>query len=40
MGAFENNMNIHVGFVNSKPLSIDTKEDLKILKELMKYEQK
>ena len=40
MRAFENNMNIHVGFVNSKPLSIDTKEDLKILKELMKYEQK
>ena len=36
MRAFENNMKIHVGFVNSKPLSVDTEEDLKNIKELMK----
>ena len=29
MRAFENNMRIHVGLVNSKPLSVDTEEDLK-----------
>ncbi len=36
MRAFENNMRIHVGLVNSKPLSVDTEEDLKKIKELMK----
>ena len=36
MRAFENNMKIHVGFVSSKPLSVDTEEDLKNIKELMK----
>ena len=36
MRALENNMRIHVGLVNSKPLSVDTKEDLEKVKELMK----
>ena len=40
MRAFENNMNIHVGLVNSKPLSVDTEEDLKKIKELMKQNEK
>ena len=33
-------MNIHVGLVNSKPLSVDTEEDLKKIKELMKQNEK
>ena len=36
MRAFENNMKIKVGFVSSKPLSVDTEEDLKKIKEIMK----
>ena len=36
MRAFENNMEINVGFVDTKPLSVDTEEDLKNIKELMK----
>tara|TARA_A100001011_G_scaffold390070_1_gene472751 strand:+ start:16 stop:747 length:732 start_codon:yes stop_codon:yes gene_type:complete len=34
--ALENNMKIHVGYTSSSPLSIDTEEDLKNIKELMK----
>ena len=36
MRALENNMKIEVGFINSSPLSVDTAEDLKNIKELMK----
>ncbi len=36
MRAFENNMKIHVGLVNSVPLSVDTEKDLEKIKELMK----
>ena len=35
MRAFENNMKIHVGFVNSIPLSVDTEEDLQEIKKNM-----
>ena len=35
MRAFENNMKIHVGFVNTKPLSVDTKKDLDKVKKIM-----
>ena len=35
MRAFENYMRIHVGFVNSKPLSVDTEQDYIKVKELM-----
>ena len=34
--ALENGMSIHVGYVNSCPLSIDTEEDLTEVKRLMK----
>jgi len=34
--ALENNMKIHVGFTSTTPLSIDTEEDLKNVRELMK----
>ena len=34
--ALENNMNIHVGYTPSPPLSIDTEEDLKNIQKLMK----
>ena len=33
--ALENNMSIHVGFVKSSPLSVDTKQDLIKVKRLM-----
>ena len=33
--ALENNMSIHVGYINSSPLSIDTKSDLIEVKKLM-----
>ncbi len=35
MRAFENNMKIHVGFVISKPLSVDTEKDLDEIKKMM-----
>ena len=31
----ENNMKIHVGYVNSSPLSVDTEEDLNKVKKFM-----
>ena len=34
--ALENSMSIHVGYIESSPLSVDTKEDLKKVKNLMK----
>ena len=34
--ALENNMKIHVGYTSTTPLSIDTEEDLKNVRELMK----
>ena len=33
--ALENNMSIHVGYINSSPLSVDTKSDLIEVKKLM-----
>jgi 3-deoxy-manno-octulosonate cytidylyltransferase (CMP-KDO synthetase) len=33
--ALENNMSIHVGYINSSPLSVDTKNDLIEVKKLM-----
>ena len=33
--AIENNMSIHVGFINSSPLSIDTEKDFLKVKKLM-----
>ena len=33
--ALENNMSIHVGFINSSPLSVDTKNDLVEVKKIM-----
>ena len=33
--ALENEMSIHVGYVNSSPLSVDTKNDLIEIKKLM-----
>ena len=33
--ALENNMSIHVGFVESCPLSVDTEQDLKEIKKIM-----
>ena len=36
MRAFENDMRIHVGFVSSKPLSVDTEKDLEEVKKVMK----
>ena len=35
MRALENNMKIHVGLVNSTPLSVDTEEDLQEIKNIM-----
>ena len=34
--ALENNMSIHVGYINSSPLSVDTKNDLIEVKKIMK----
>jgi len=34
--ALENNMKVHVGFTSSLPLSVDTEEDLKNIKQFMK----
>jgi 3-deoxy-manno-octulosonate cytidylyltransferase (CMP-KDO synthetase) len=33
--ALENNMSIHVGYINSSPLSVDTKNDLIEMKKIM-----
>ena len=33
--ALENNMSIHVGYINSSPLSVDTKNDLIEVKKIM-----
>ena len=33
--ALENNMSIHVGYIKSSPLSVDTEEDLIEVKNLM-----
>ena len=33
--ALENNMSIHVGYINSSPLSVDTKNDLNKVKKIM-----
>ena len=33
--ALENSMSIHVGYINSSPLSVDTKNDLKEVKKIM-----
>ena len=35
MRAFENKMKIHVGFVNSKPLSVDTEKDFDEIQKIM-----
>ncbi len=34
--AMENGMSIHVGYVNSSPLSVDTKKDLEEIKKIMR----
>ncbi len=34
--AMENGMSIHVGYVNSSPLSVDTEQDLEEIKKIMK----
>ena len=33
--ALENNMSIHVGYINSSPLSVDTESDLIKVKKIM-----
>ena len=38
--ALENNMSIHVGYIKSSPLSVDTEEDLAEVKNLMKKNEK
>ena len=38
--ALENNMSIHVGYIKSSPLSVDTEEDLIKVKNLMKKKWK
>ena len=34
--AMENGMSIHVGYINSSPLSVDTEQDLIKIRDLMK----
>ena len=34
--AMENEMSIHVGYVNSSPLSVDTEQDLEKIQKIMK----
>ena len=36
MGALENNMSIHVGYVKTSPLSVDTEDDLNEVRKLLK----
>ena len=38
--ALENKMSIHVGYIKSSPLSVDTEEDLNEVKNLMKKNEK
>ena len=38
--ALENNMSIHVGYINSSPLSVDTKNDLNKVKKIMENNDK
>ena len=38
--ALENKMSIHVGYIKSSPLSVDTEEDLKKVRNLMKKNEK
>ena len=38
--AIEDKMNIHVGYIKSSPLSVDTNEDLIIIKKLMENNEK
>ena len=38
--ALENNMSIHVGFINTSPVSVDTEEDLIQVKKLIKENDK
>ena len=33
--ALENSMSIHVGYINSSPLSVDTKNDLMEVRKIM-----
>jgi CMP-2-keto-3-deoxyoctulosonic acid synthetase len=33
--ALENSMSIHVGYINSSPLSVDTKSDLMEVRKIM-----
>ena len=35
MRALENSMIIHVGYINSSPLSVDTENDLKEVRKIM-----
>jgi len=37
--ALENNMSIHVGYINSSPLSIDTENDLIKVKKIMEKDE-
>ena len=37
--AMENNMSIHVGYINSTPLSVDTEQDLIKIKKLMEQNE-
>ena len=38
--ALENNMSIHVGYIKSSPLSVDTEEDLIEIKKIMENKMK
>ena len=38
--AMENNMSLHVGYINSSPLSVDTEKDLIKVKNLMEKNEK
>ena len=38
--AMENDMSIHVGYINSSPLSVDTEKDLLEVKKLMEKNEK
>ena len=39
MRALENSMTIHVGYINSSPLSVDTKNDLIEVRKIMENEK-
>ena len=38
--ALENSMSIHVGYINSSPLSVDTKNDLMEVRKIMEKNEK